>query len=46
MLFLRPHKKVKVPIVEVLGFGFYGPLRHYLSLYRAVSWREMETSKR
>ena len=45
MLFLRPHKKVKVPIVEVV-LRFNGPLRHYFSLYRDASWREMDTSKR
>ena len=29
-----------------IGFGFYGPLRQYFSLYRAVSQREGERGKK
>ena len=30
----------------LVGFGFNGPLRRYLSLYRAVSQREGERKKK
>ena len=33
-------------LVWLVGIGFNGPLRHYSSLYRAVSQREGEREKK
>ena len=38
--------KNKLPIWLVGCFGFYGPLRQYFSLYRAVSQREGERGEK
>ena len=47
IMFYRSHARIDLNRFCMVGcFGFYGPLRQYFSLYRAISQREGEMKER